>query len=91
MENNSKILVVIYVGVSNMDDSHVLEYVRQIRDSLTAAGDDDFKYIIVPVRDESGTRIECLNPVLLTEEKYKEAEAAVERMENAIKMLEERL
>ena len=54
--------------------------------------DDSVNTLIIPMRD-SETRVECINPVLLTEEQYEETrkkiESLTEKVEEAIKMLKE--
>ena len=85
--DKDKLFLVIYVNVDSIlgDVSVYLEaFARQ------ATFDDSVMRLIVPVRGQE-TRVECINPVLLNEEQYKEAEEKIkslqEEVEKALKDL----
>lgn len=75
MEN--KLILVSYVNVRNIAAEDMPEYLDGIA-NLTA-NMENVMPIIVPIRDGE-TRVECINPVLLTEEKYKEVAEKVDEM-----------
>ena len=85
MEDKDKIIIVIYGGLKGRQDS-VLEFLTAIDRMVKTGFDDSVKTLVIPRYDTEETWIECINPQLVTEEKYKEAEEAVEKLK---KMLEE--
>lgn len=86
MMDKDKLFLVIYVNIDNIHMSDVSEYLMAFARQTTF--DETVMRIIVPVRDQE-TRVECINPVLLTEEQYKEVEEKIktlqEKVEEALK------
>ena len=84
--DKDKLFLVIYVNIDNIHMSDVSEYLMAFARQTTF--DETVMRIIVPVRDQE-TRVECINPVLLTEEQYKEVEEKIktlqEKVEEALK------
>lgn len=78
----NKIILVAYVNVSQMDDGTIFDELVHVSQALNGL-DENVKSIVIPVR-EGETRVECINPQLVSEEKYKEAEAVVDRATEAI-------
>ena len=87
-EIKDKIMVVFYVGVKNIYDGDVPEYIDEIHRAFSNMNDDSCLFLTVPVKSSSDIRIECINPVLLGNERYTEVEKKVnelnEKMQEAI-------
>lgn len=77
-----KIILVAYLNVSQMNDGAIFDEIVHASQSLNGL-DENVRSLIIPTR-EGETRVECINPQLVSEEKYKEAEAAVDK---AIEMI----
>ena len=88
MVDKDKLFLVIYVNIDNIHMSDVSAYLDAFARQTTF--DESVMRLIVPVRDQE-TRVECINPVLLNEEQYKEAEEKIkslqEEVEKALKDL----
>ena len=90
MLDKDKLFIVVYVGVHGFGDQTVSEILENVVSHIKYDG--SVNTLIIPTRD-SETRVECINPVLLTEEQYEEVrkriETLTEKVEEAIKMLKE--
>ena len=90
MLDKDKLFIVIYADVRRIHDSDIAPYTEAIASSLQY--DESVTKIIIPTLD-SETRVECINPVLLSEEQYEETrkkiESLTEKVEEAIKTLKE--
>lgn len=90
MLDKDKLFIVVYVGVHGFADQTVFEILMNVADHTKYDG--SVNTLIIPTRD-SETRVECINPVLLTEEQYEETrkkiESLTEKVEEAIKTLKE--
>ena len=88
MLDKDKLFLVIYVGVNGFCDQTISEILGNVTGHIKY--DDSVNTLIIPTRD-SETRVECINPVLLTEEQYEETRKRVENLteeiEEAIKTL----
>lgn len=89
MNLKDKIILVYYVGISNLSNEYdVNDYLTQLRDSVAHDNDDSVEEFFVPVSESNEIRIECTNPVMISEEKYAEVEKKLselkEKMEKAI-------
>lgn len=84
-----KIILVYYVGVKQLEG-----YESDIAENLKIDDDDSIFQYFIPVADSMESRVECINPVLVTEEKYAEAvqklDEAKARMEKAIEEFSEK-
>lgn len=83
--DKDRIILVVYFNVRGIPDFDIYSAQNKIYKSLEHFDDSIIK-MVVPIR-EGETHVECINPQLVTEEKYKEAEEAVEKLK---KMLEEK-
>lgn len=90
MLDKDKLFIVVYAGVHGFCDQTVSEILANIAHHMQY--DDSVNTLIIPTRD-SETRVECINPVLLSEEQYEETrkkiESLTEKVEEAIKTLKE--
>lgn len=74
-----KTILVFYVNVGSLSPSEVEEYIRNINKSL-ALNDENTLSFLIPVRTGEN-RIECLNPILLSEEQYAKTKAQLEEIQ----------
>jgi len=72
-----KIILVVYVDIGNLDGSEVQQYIENVRSSFNSDDTKNLFLIIIPIEGE--TRIECLNPKLLSEDDFKEAKEIFEK------------
>ena len=83
--DKDKIFIVAYIDVRRINESDIVPYIEATASAIKF--DDSVVRLLIPTRD-SETRIECINPVLLTEEQYKDVEEKI----NALKQeVEEKL
>lgn len=84
MEN--KLLIVVYAGIKGIDPIDSAEYLDDIARYLDSSSwNDECRFMLIPQRGTEDVKVECINPVLLTEEKYKEAEDTVSKLKEALK------
>ena len=90
MMDKDKLFLVIYLNVGDIPNDDVSRLLMDYENNLDGAYDESIEKIIVPLR-QGETRVECINPVLLTEEQYKETEEKVKslrkKVEEALKTL----
>ena len=90
MLDKDKLFIVVYVNITGWGDVTVVEMLNRIAEITKF--DASVMRIIIPVR-EGETRVECINPALLTDEQYEETkkkiEEITERFDEAIKLLRE--
>lgn len=90
MLDKDKLFIVVYVGVHGFSDQTISEVMGNIANHIKYDG--SVNTLIIPTRD-SETRVECINPVLLSEEQYEETrkkiESLTEKVEEALKTFKE--
>lgn len=84
MLDKDKLLIVAYINVQGIKDLSVPEILNGVEERLEY--DESVNTIIVPTRF-SETRIECINPVLLTDEQYQETRDKLEKLTEQLKEL----
>ena len=72
--DKDKLFLVIYLNITDILSEDVVEYINKVAE--VTKFDDSVRLLIVPVRGEE-TKIECINPALLTEEQYKDVEEKI--------------
>ena len=82
MLDKDKLLIVAYINVQGIKDLTVPEILGGVAERLEY--DESVNTIIVPTRN-SETRIECINPVLLTDEQYQETRYKLEKLTEQMK------
>ena len=83
MLNNEKLILVIYYNIANIDDAEIPEILQNVSKSCEFAKDDSILFFLVPVYD-SETRIECINPKLVSEDEYQQAKGACEKIKEIL-------
>ena len=72
------LILVAYVGVFDMDTEDMREFMCDVEDSLNESkklfSDEDILMFIIPDYDDIGIRLECLNPVFISEDQFNEIE-----------------
>ena len=80
----NRFVYVVYAGTGHIPREDVSEYLEKISGTFSGKSNDNELWLVVPCFDTDNIRVECINPVLLTPEKYAEAEATVDRFNEAI-------
>ena len=82
-----KIILVTYFPIDGMDNCDVFNYLEEVTKSFKTLIDDSVECIVVPTRQNGDYRVECINPVLLNEEKYAEVEETVNKFKMKVNEL----
>ena len=72
--DKDKLFLVIYLNITDILSEDVVGYINKVAE--VTKFDDSVRLLIVPVRGKE-TKIECINPALLTEEQYKDVEEKI--------------
>lgn len=81
-----KLILVFYINVSLTDmegKNNFMEHTSMINNILV---DEGIIYFILPI-ENGETRIECLNPKLLTEQEYSETKNTLEKIQEKLHAL----
>ena len=78
-----KIFLVLYLDTAEIPQDFEGEYIKNISERLEHLKDDSVMLVIVPVEGQE-TRLECINPVLLTEAQYVQIQKKIEKFNDAI-------
>ena len=79
-----KIILAHYINVGNVSHESVAELLSEISKSLV--GQDEVLHYIYPIR-EGDTRVDCINPKLVTGEEYKYANDVLDFNEKLVKTI----
>jgi hypothetical protein len=79
-----KIILAHYINVGNVSQDKVTELMAKISKSLV--GQDDVLHYIYPIR-QGDTRVDCINPKLVTGEEYKHAKDVLSFNEKLVKTI----
>lgn len=84
-----KIILVYYVYVGDMSPNEVEDFINQLNNGLSSIeSQNNILSFIVPTKTEN-TKIECINPKLVSDEDYKHAKKVLsnckKKMNNFIK------
>ncbi len=77
-----KIILVHYIGIGNLNMCECDEHLTKIKNMLN--NDENIIHYIIPMRGEENTRIECLNPKLVSEEDYQQAKDMLNRNQEIV-------
>lgn len=80
MLDKNKIIIVIYVGTYDYDDTYCLELSKVFENYF----DDSVKLVFIIDKFSSETRIECINPVLCNENQWAKIEQIIKKTEQII-------
>lgn len=79
------LILVYYIAVGHLDQSDIHKYMQNIQESMKEGRGKDLNLLeyYIPIRTGE-TRIECINPVMVSEEEYAKVRATLERVEKAV-------
>lgn len=80
-----KLVLIFYISVKNLDYSDISNYMEDVANHLRSVDNDILNYFI-PVFD-GDTRVECLNPKLLSDKEYQKSLDVLERNKKATEEL----
>jgi hypothetical protein len=73
------IILIIYLNIGNRTFQEAFEYISDIKDNLYVSKPHWLYFYLIPVR-EGETRVECVNPKLVSESDFTEAKKALDNM-----------
>jgi hypothetical protein len=76
--SKEKIILVHYINVGNINSNDVAEIMKDIVNKFSLKEEDNIISYWIPVR-EGDTRVECINPKLVSEEDFVEAKRVLDR------------
>ena len=79
-----KIILAHYINVGNVSPQKVAEIMSEVSKSLV--GQDDVLHYIYPIT-QGDTRVDCINPKLVTGEEYKYAKEVLSFNESLVKTI----
>ena len=86
MLNKDKTILIAYINVSGVNDSDLSAFLQEAVNNLKPEEDDSILFYAVPVRGEE-SRLECINPKLVSEEEFEKAHQACEKITEKLKEL----
>jgi len=82
-----KIIIVYYLNVDGLSPEDVARFCSETARSLEKKfGSNQYTNIILPVRNRE-TRVDCINPKLISAEEYKNVEEILKRNEQIVNMV----
>lgn len=72
-----KIILVYYINMYNVDNEKIEYYLGLVKEKIFLQDDSIIQYFI-PIRNGE-TRVECINPKLVSEEDYKEVKELLDK------------
>ena len=81
--NKEKIILIHYINVGNIDDNDVSEMMKNVVNKFSPKEEDNIISYWIPVR-EGDTRVECINPKLVSEEDFTEAKRVLDRNQEIV-------
>lgn len=86
---NEKMIIVVYLGVGNSSRARMEQYILDVNEHVNSNYYENIIHYVIPVQNTYETRLELLNPKLVTPEIYNDAVLLFEQckvdMEEAIK------
>ena len=77
------LILVAYVNVGNIHDADVGAYLEEVGKNLSHKTDDSVITYIIPVRGQE-SRLECINPKLVSEEEYEKARKVCQELQDRL-------
>ena len=78
-----KIILVHYINVGNMDYININKFMEEITVKFSPKEEDNIISYWIPIRNGE-TRVECINPKLVSEEDYSEAKKVLDRNQEIV-------
>ena len=73
-----KFIIVHYLNIDNRNPEYIHKLIDDYSRKLEESKSEDYIHYVLPVKNQE-TKIECINPVTVTEEEYYKAEAVIKR------------
>ena len=81
--SKEKIILIHYINVGNIDGNDVSEMMENVVNKFSPKEEDNIISYWIPVR-EGETRVECINPKLVSEEDFTEAKRVLDRNQEIV-------
>jgi hypothetical protein len=81
--SKEKIILIHYINVGNIDGNNVSEMMENVVKKFSPKEEDNIISYWIPVR-EGETRVECINPKLVSEEDFTEAKRVLDRNQEIV-------
>lgn len=85
MSENNRLILVFYIDVSRIYEGDVPACINEIATSLSKNDDGTDKYFIPIYKGDS--RLECINPVMISEEEYADVKRKIDEIDKIFKDL----
>lgn len=85
MSENNRLILVFYIDVSHIYKEDIPAYMNEVATELSKNDNNTDKYFI-PIF-EGDSRIECINPVMISEEEYAEVKRKIDEIDKIFKDL----
>lgn len=85
MNKNKRLILVFYIDVSRIDRSDIPIFMDEVATNLSKKDDGTDKYFI-PIY-EGDSRVECINPVMVSEEEYVKVRQKLDEIDKIFKDL----
>jgi len=75
-----KLILVFYIDIGAIDSSDIYQFMKEVSENLK---DEECKQFFIPIMGNgTKTKIECLNPKLLSENEYEDVRKKLEYITN---------
>jgi hypothetical protein len=81
--SKEKIILIHYINVGNIHVNNVSEMMEDVINKFSLKEEDNIISYWIPVR-EGETRVECINPKLVSEEDFTEAKRVLDRNQEIV-------
>jgi hypothetical protein len=81
--SKEKIILIHYINVGNIDGNDVSKMMEDVINKFSLKEEDNIISYWIPVR-EGETRVECINPKLVSEEDFTEAKRVLDRNQEIV-------
>ena len=89
MDDKDKIFLVFYVGLNHILQEDRPAYFNEIVQFFINAFDETIKPILIPDVTSDKTKVECINPKLITEAEYCDVQELIDKSDKIIKKLKD--
>ncbi len=90
MLNKDKLILAAYINIGGINDADVPAFIMEAVNNLKPKEDDSILFYAIPVRGEE-SRLECVNPKLVSEEEYENARQACEKFAEKLNEITKKL
>lgn len=87
MNDKDKLLLVFYVGLKHIQQKDRSAYFREISQHFINAFDETIKPILIADVKSNKTKVECINPKLITEDEYAKVQEIIDKANYLVEKL----